>query len=304
MRGSTRRSYRPARAGVSAGGAAGVSTGVRRLIGRTRTAAVREPTAAYDGRVVTRIDLNADVGESLGPWPMGADEALIPLVTSVNVACGFHAGDPLTIRRTVRLALDAGIAVGAHPGYPDLVGFGRRDMDLADDELEAAVLYQVAALAGFVRAEGGRLAHVKPHGALYNRAATDPFVAVPIARAVASLDPELRLVGPPGSALLVAGIAAGLVCVAEGFADRAYEADGRLRSRRLPGALLHDPDRAAAQAVGIARDSRVTAFGGTVIPVSAATLCIHGDTPGAAAIAAAVRDALAAAGVEVRRPDG
>jgi UPF0271 protein len=254
--------------------------------------------------VVTRIDLNADVGESLGPWPMGTDEALIPLVTSVNVACGFHAGDPLTIRRTVRLALDAGVAVGAHPGYPDLVGFGRRDMDLADDELEAAVLYQVAALAGVVRAEGGRLAHVKPHGALYNRAATDPGVAVTIARAVASLDRELRLVGPPGSALLAAGIAAGLACVAEGFADRAYEADGRLRSRRLPGALLHDPDRAAAQAVGIARDSRVTAFDGAVISVSAATLCIHGDTPDAAVIAAAVRDALAAAGVEVRRPDG
>ena len=254
--------------------------------------------------MVTRIDLNADVGESLGPWPMGADEALIPLVTSVNVACGFHAGDPLTIRRTVRLALDAGVAVGAHPGYPDLVGFGRRDMDLADDELEAAVLYQVAALAGIVRAEGGRLAHVKAHGALYNRAATDPGVAVPIARAVASLDPELRLVGPPGSALLAAGIAAGLACVAEGFADRAYEADGTLRSRRLPGALLDDPDRAAVQALGIARDSRVTTFDGTLISVSAATLCIHGDTPGAVAIAAAVRDALATAGIEVRRPDG
>ena len=254
--------------------------------------------------MVTRIDLNADVGESLGPWPMGADTTLIPLVTSVNIACGFHAGDPLTIRRTVRLALDAEVAVGAHPGYPDLVGFGRRDMDLADDELEAAVLYQVAALAGIVRAEGGRLAHVKPHGALYNRAATDPRVAGPIARAVASLGLELRLIGPPGSELLAAGTAAGLACVAEAFADRAYEADGRLRSRRLPGALLHDPARAAAQAVSIARDSRITAFDGTVIAVSAATLCIHGDTPGAAAVAAAVRDGLAAAGVEVRRPDG
>ena len=253
--------------------------------------------------MVIRIDLNADVGESLGPWPMGADEALIPLVTSVNVACGFHAGDPLTIRRTVRLALDAGIAVGAHPGYPDLVGFGRRDMDLTGDDLEAAVLYQVAALAGIVRAEGGRLAHVKPHGALYHRAATHPEVAVPIARAVASVDAELRLFGPHGSALIAAGTAAGLACVAEAFADRGYEADGTIRSRRLPGGLLENPARAAAQAVGIARDSRVTAHDGTLIPVSAATLCIHSDTPGAVAIASAVRAALAAAGIEVRPPD-
>ncbi len=254
--------------------------------------------------MVARIDLNADVGESLGPWPMGTDQALIPLVTSVNVACGFHAGDPLTIRRTVRLALDAGVAVGAHPGYPDLVGFGRRAMNLADDELEAAVLYQVAALAGIVRAEGGSLSHVKPHGALYNRAATDSSAAVSIARAVASVDTEIRLVGPPGSALLAAGTAAGLVCLAEGFADRAYTADGTLRSRTLPGALIPDPALAAAQAVSIARDSLVVAFDGARVPLSAATLCIHGDTPGAVAIATAVRDALAAAGIEVCRADG
>jgi UPF0271 protein len=253
--------------------------------------------------MATRIDLNADVGESFGPWPMGADQALIPLVSSVNIACGFHAGDPLTIRRTVRLALQAGVAVGAHPGYPDLVGFGRRDMNFAEDELEAAVLYQVAALAGIVRAEGGRLAHVKPHGALYHRAAADPGVAVPMVRAVVRLDPELRLVGPPDSALLAAGTAAGLACVAERFVDRAYEVDGTLRPRGLPG-TLHTPGQAAAQAVSIARDSRVAAFDGTIIPMPAATLCIHGDTPGAAAIAAAVRDALAAAGIEVRRPGG
>jgi 5-oxoprolinase (ATP-hydrolysing) subunit A len=254
--------------------------------------------------VPTRIDLNADVGESLGPWRMGADTDLIPLVTSVNVACGFHAGDPLTIRRTVRLALDSGAAVGAHPGYPDLVGFGRREMGLTAEELEAAVLYQVAALDGIVRAEGGRLAHVKPHGALYNRAALDPEVARLIAAAVASLDARLRLVGPPGSALLAAGAAAGLTCVAEGFADRAYEADGRLRSRRLPGALLDDPERAAAQAVEIARDARVTTFDGTILELSVATLCIHGDTPGAVATATTIRAAFAAAGIEVRPADG
>lgn len=254
--------------------------------------------------MVERIDLNADVGEGFGPWPMGVDESLIPLVTSVNVACGFHAGDPLVIRRTVRLALDAGAAVGAHPGYPDLVGFGRRDMTLSADELEAAVLYQVAALAGIVRAAGGRLAHVKPHGALYHRAAADEAVAAPIARAIAAVDPALLLVGPPGSALLAAGVAAGLAGVPEAFADRTYERDGSLRSRHLPGGLITDPGRAAAQAVAMARDHRVTTSTGEVLTIEAATLCVHGDTPGAAAIAAAIREALAGAGVEVLRPGG
>jgi UPF0271 protein len=244
--------------------------------------------------MATRIDLNADVGESLGPWAMGADEALVPLVTSVNVACGFHAGDPLTIRRTVALALAAGVAVGAHPGYPDLVGFGRRDLSMSAAELEAAVLYQVAALAGMVAAEGGRLAHVKPHGALYNRAAVDAAVAAPIARAVARLDPALRLLGPPRSALLAAAAEVGLPRAAEGFADRS------LRSRRLAGAVHADPARAATQAVEIARHRRVTSVDGITVELAVETLCVHGDTPGAAAVAAAVRAALAAAGVEVR----
>lgn len=249
------------------------------------------------------IDLNADVGESFGPWPMGSDAELIPLVTSASVACGFHAGDPLTIRRTVRLALEHGVAVGAHPGYPDLAGFGRRDLAMAAEELEAAVLYQVAALAGIVRAEGGRLTHVKAHGALYNRAAADLATAEAVARAVARLDPSLRLFGPPGSALLAAGRAAGLRCTAEGFADRAYEADGTLRPRRLPGAVLADPGRAAAQAVSIARDGRAAAADGTLVELRVETLCVHGDTPGTARVAAAVRAALAAAGVAVVRPD-
>jgi 5-oxoprolinase (ATP-hydrolysing) subunit A len=250
-----------------------------------------------------RIDLNADVGESLGPWPMGADAALVPSVTSVNVACGFHAGDPSTIRRTVRLALDAGVAVGAHPGYPDLVGFGRRAMAMAPADLEAAVLYQVAALAGIVRAEGGRLSHVKPHGALYHRVAVDPAAAAAFAVAVARLDADLRLVAPPDAALAEAAADAGLGCLVEGFADRVYEADGRLRSRDLPGALHADPAAAAAQAVAIARDGRVVAADGSSIDLRVDTLCIHGDTPGAVAIAAAVRRGLAAAGIEVRAPD-
>ena len=193
------------------------------------------------------IDLNADVGEGLGPWPMGADRDLIPLVSSVNVACGFHAGDPLTIRRTVRLALDAGAAVGAHPGYPDLVGFGRRAMTMADDELEAAVLYQVAALSGIVRAEGARLRHVKPHGALYHEASAGVGAAAAVATAVARVDPDLRLVVPPGSAMIAAAERVGLATTVEGFADRVYEPDGRLRSRDRSEALHGDPDAAAAR---------------------------------------------------------
>jgi 5-oxoprolinase (ATP-hydrolysing) subunit A len=254
--------------------------------------------------MATRIDLNADVGESLGPWPMGADAELIPLVTSVNVACGFHAGDPLTIVRTVRLALDAGAAIGAHPGYPDLVGFGRRDLAMAPDDLEAAVLYQVAALAGIVRAEGGRLRHVKPHGALYHHAAADPVSAAAVAAAVRRLDTELRLVAAPGSALAAEGARAGLRVVVEGFADRVYEPDGRLRSRHLPGSLHEDPAAAAAQAVSMARDGCLRVSDGSTLSFALDTLCVHGDTPGAAAIAAAVRRALTASGVEVRAPGG
>ncbi len=246
-----------------------------------------------------RIDLNADVGESLGPWRMGADTDLMPHLSSVNIACGFHAGDPLTIRRTVRLALDAGLAVGAHPGFPDLVGFGRRAMAIPPDELEAAILYQVAALAGIVHAEGGRLAHVKAHGALYHHVASDAAAATAFATAVVRLDPGLAVVGPPGAACLEAASRLGLRCLVEGFADRVYEADGRLRSRTLPGALNDDPRAAAEQAVRIARDGQVRAIDGSVVAVPADTICIHGDTAGAPEIAAAVHRGLEAAGIEV-----
>ena len=246
-----------------------------------------------------RVDLNADVGEGLGPWPMGDDERLIPLVTSVNVACGAHAGDPLTIERTVRAAVAHGVAVGAHPGYPDLVGFGRRDLDMAPDELEASLVYQVGAVAAFARAAGSELRHVKPHGALYNLAAGEPTVAGTIARAVARVSNELVLVGLAGSALIDAAADAGLTSAAEAFADRAYEADGTLRSRRLPGALLDSPERAAAQALSIVRDGRVESHDGQSVPVRADTICIHGDTPGAAAYAIAIRAALEGAGVRI-----
>lgn len=247
-----------------------------------------------------RIDLNSDVGESLGAWSIGADEELIPLVTSVNVACGFHAGDPLVIEHTVALAVRSGAAIGAHPGYPDLAGFGRRDLDMSPSELEAAVLYQVAAVAGFARAAGRELVHVKPHGALYNRAVHDEAAAASIARAVRRFSQDLVLVGLSGSLMLDAGRAEGLRVAAEAFADRRYEADGALRSRRLEGAVLADPAEAAAQAVAIATTGKVTTFDGTEVSVAADTICLHGDTPGAAAHARAVRDALERAGVTVR----
>ena len=245
------------------------------------------------------IDLNADVGESFGAWPMGRDEALIPLVSSANVACGFHAGDPLVIRRTIALALASGVAVGAHPGYPDLAGFGRRRLDMSADELSAAVEYQVAALAGMTRAAGGELRHVKPHGALYNLAADDSAVAEAIAEGVARVSRDLVLVGMAGSALVAAGLAAGRGVSAEAFADRAYEPDGRLRSRRLPGAVHADTDTVVRQALAIATGGPVIASDGSRLRIVADTLCLHGDTPGAVEHALAIREALAAHGVRV-----
>ncbi|HET9344709.1 MAG TPA: 5-oxoprolinase subunit PxpA [Candidatus Limnocylindrales bacterium] len=246
-----------------------------------------------------RIDLNADVGEGLGPWPMGDDATLIPLVTSVNVACGAHAGDPLTIERTVRLAASHGVAVGAHPGYPDLVGFGRRDLDMAPAELEASLVYQVGAVAAFAADAGAPLRHVKPHGALYNAASRDPDLAAVVARAVARVSRSLVLVGLAGSALITAGRDAGLRTAEEAFADRAYEADGSLRSRLLEGAVHADPAVVAAQALSIVRDRVVTSHDGLAVAVRADTICIHGDSPGAASFARAIREALAAAGVTV-----
>jgi UPF0271 protein len=234
------------------------------------------------------IDLNADVGESFGPWPMGHDEALMAVATSVNIACGFHAGDPVVISRTIDLAVQAGLAIGAHPGYPDREGFGRRELAMSPAELEASVLYQVAAVAGMVQAAGGKLANVKAHGALYNRAAVDDATATAIARAVWRFSPGLVLFGPPRSEILKAAEAIGLPTAAEGFADRAYEPDGTLRSRRLEGALLTDPALAAAQAVALAQSGQVQ------------TLCVHSDTPGAPEIARAVRSALEAAGFAVQ----
>ena len=245
------------------------------------------------------IDLNADLGESLGPWTMGHDERLMRSVTSANIACGFHAGDPSVMRRTLRLAKHHGVAVGAHPGFPDLAGFGRRERHVSPSELEDLVLYQLAALAGMAAAEGLRLQHVKAHGALYNMAARDVILAGAIARAVAAFDPALILLGLPNSALLSEGEAAGLRVAAEVFADRTYEADGSLTSRRTPGSVLHDPAHVVARAVDMVRTGRVTATDGTVVPLRADTICLHGDTPGAADLARQVRASLESAGITV-----
>ena len=247
-----------------------------------------------------RIDLNADVGESFGAYEMGADAELFAVVTSANVACGFHAGDPMVMDRTVALAVRAGVALGAHPGHLDLRGFGRRAIAADPVEVEQDVLYQVGALAAFARAHGTRLRHVKPHGALYNQAARDQAVARAVARGVARAGRELVLVGLcTTETMREAAQAEGLRFAGEAFADRGYEPDGTLQPRRRPGAVITDPAAAAAQAVRIARDGLADLPGGGVLTVRAQTLCLHGDNPSALANARAVRRALEEAGIEV-----
>lgn len=245
------------------------------------------------------IDLNADVGESFGAWTLGDDEALMPSLSSANIACGFHAGDPSVIRRTLTLASRHGVAVGAHPGYQDLAGFGRRDIALSAADVVDLVMYQVAALAGLAAAHGLRLSHVKPHGALYNRAARDEATAVAVARAVKMIDPGLVLFGLAGSVGIEAGRREGLRVAAEAFADRGYEADGSLRARHLPGALLTDPERAVARVVQLLERRTVTAVDGSSVSLEADTICVHGDTPGAADLARRLRAGLDARGVRV-----
>lgn len=247
-----------------------------------------------------QIDLNCDCGESFGAWTLGDDAALLQYVTSANVACGGHAGDPDVMRRTVRLARERGVSIGAHPGYPDLGGFGRRSLPMTPDQITNSVLAQIGALAAIAHAEGVQLTHVKPHGALYNDAAINSALALAIAHAVAVFDHNLILVGLAGSELIRAGEAAGLRVAHEAFADRRYEADGTLRSRSLPGAVLDDPQEAAAQALSVVTQGDVQTLDGVQVMIKADTLCVHGDLPGAVARAAAVRQALDVAGVAVR----
>jgi len=253
---------------------------------------------AVSGSVASlRVDLNADVGESFGRYVLGQDTALMPLITSANVACGFHAGDPHVMRRTVQIAIDHGVAIGAHPGFPDLAGFGRRTMPLSSAEVEDVVVYQIGALLGMVRACGGVLRHVKPHGALYNLAADSPVVAEAIARATAAVDPDLIVVGLSGSASIDAARAAGLATASEAFADRTYEANGRLVPRDRTDAVIHDPEEAAARAVFMVTHRAIPTRDGGSRASDVDTICIHGDTPGAAALALAIREALTKAGV-------
>jgi UPF0271 protein len=253
-----------------------------------------------DGTAFCGIDLNSDLGESFGAYVMGDDEALLPSVTSANVACGFHAGDPRVLGRTVALCTRARVAVGAHPGYPDLQGFGRRDLACTPEEVHADLLYQIGAARAFCAASGVRLQHVKPHGALYNRAAKDPALARAVAAAVRDAGEELILLGLANSLFEDAAREAGIPFASEAFADRAYQADGTLVPRSRPGAVLHDAREAAARVVRMATEGVVTSLDGAEVSLRPQSICLHGDTPEAVAMAREVRAALEAAGVPLR----
>lgn len=244
------------------------------------------------------IDLNSDLGEGFGAWAMGDDDALLDIVTSADIACGFHAGDPSIMRRTCAMAVERGVRIGAHISYRDLAGFGRRAISMPAGQLTDECLYQIGALDGIARAAGDWVRYVKPHGALYNSAAEDAGIAQAIAAAVATYG-GLSLLGLPGSQHEAAAVAAGIDFHAEGFADRAYTSAGTLVSRSRPGSVL-DSESAVAQAVSIASDGKARDVDGAAVAVPARSLCVHGDSPGAVAMARAIRSALAERGVELR----
>lgn len=246
-----------------------------------------------------KMDLNSDVGESYGAFVLGEDEALMPHITSANIACGFHAGDPQVMQRTVKLAKEHGVGIGAHPGYPDLPGFGRRVLAMSENEIESMLLYQIGALAAFAHAHGAVLRHVKPHGALYNLAAKDLPTARAIARAVTRLDSELILVGLANSLFVDAAKEYGVTLAREGFIDRAYNSDGTLVPRTEAGAVVSSPALAVQVAMQLAREGTVRTRDGKRLELQVDTLCIHGDTPRAVEIARAVHEALTAGGVEL-----
>ncbi|MER9203853.1 LamB/YcsF family protein [Mesorhizobium sp. M0933] len=249
---------------------------------------------------MARVDLNSDLGESFGPWPMGDDQSMLSLVTSANIACGFHAGDPAGILSVVREAARRGVSVGAHVGYRDLVGFGRRNMDPTSEELIGDVVYQIGALEGLARAAGTAVRYVKPHGALYNAIAHDARQAADVIEAIKAIDTSLALMALSGAPIVTQARAAGLRVICEAFADRAYNADGSLVSRRLPGAVIHEPEPVAARMLRLVKEGRITAVGGTEIELEAESICVHGDTPAAVSIARAVRDALVSNDVELK----
>ncbi len=246
-----------------------------------------------------KIDLNCDMGESFGTYRLGADETMMQYITSANIACGYHASDPMVMDRTVRLAAEHGVGVGAHPGFLDLVGFGRRPMHLSSEEIENYILYQLGALAAFARAHGVPLAHVKAHGALANMAAVDPAIAAAIARGIARFSKELIVICLAGSAMIEPTEAVGLRVAREAYADRVYEPDGTLQSRKTPGSVIEEPKKAAEQVVRLVREGVIVAHTGQEIPVQADTVCIHGDTPTAIPIAQTIRGELEAAGIAV-----
>jgi UPF0271 protein len=245
------------------------------------------------------VDLNSDLGESYGAWKMGDDKAMLAIVSSANVACGFHAGDPLTVLSTLQEAAARGVAVGAHVSYPDRVGFGRRRMDVAPAELTADVIYQIGALRGLAAAAGTRVRYVKPHGALYNTIADDAVQADAVIAGIRAIDPSLALMALAGAPILERARAAGLRVVAEAFADRAYTPTGALVSRREPGAVLHDPEEVAQRMLRLATDGVIEAADGSQLRLEAQSICVHGDSPAAVAMARSVRERLANAGVAV-----
>lgn len=246
-----------------------------------------------------KVDLNSDLGESFGAYKIGMDADILQYVSSANVACGFHAGDPIVMEETVRLAKKAGAAVGAHPGYPDLQGFGRRNMICTPKEVKAYVKYQLGALLAFTRTAGIPLQHCKPHGALYNMAAKDKALATAIAEAVADVDAGIILLGLAGSAMTEAGKEAGLRVAGEVFADRAYQADGSLVPRSMPGAVIHDTEEALSRTVRMVKEGIVTAVTGETVPLTADSICVHGDNPSALAFVKAIRERLETEGVSV-----
>ncbi|MGH3388414.1 MAG: LamB/YcsF family protein [Actinomadura sp.] len=249
---------------------------------------------------MTVIDLNADLGEGFGRWTLTEDEALLDVVTSANVACGFHAGDPSIMRRVCARAAERGVRIGAQVSYRDLAGFGRRAIDVPPDELADEVTYQIGALDVFARAAGSRVSYVKPHGALYNRVVADEEQAAAVVEGIRRADPALPVLGLPGSALHRAAATAGTPGVTEAFADRSYTGAGTLVSRREPGAVLHDEEEVVTRSVRLARERMVIAITGQRVPVDARSLCVHGDTPSAARLAGRIRTALAEAGATVR----
>ncbi|WP_416637219.1 LamB/YcsF family protein [Pseudomonas sp. OHS18] len=246
------------------------------------------------------IDLNSDLGESFGQWSMGDDAAMLDIVTSANVACGFHAGDPAGILRTLKAAAAKGVTIGAHVAYPDLVGFGRRNMDIASDELSADVIYQIGALQALATAAGTRVRYVKPHGALYNTIAHDTRQALAVIEAVRAVDARLVLVALAGSPLIELARREGLTCIAEAFADRAYTPQGTLVSRREAGAVLHDAEQVAQRMLRLVQSGEVEAIDGSITRVEADSICVHGDSPGAIQMAREVRQLLEQSGVSLQ----